>query len=132
MTAREIKFDATDDLFRSDHIHATRERANHVAAEGVGLVLFIPVTERNGPRAPATTAGATRQSANGVDELMRGIGFPLRRFAPAGDDHARSRPFRFSFAFDRGAEMHQKGYGTENPFGVVNQVDEIPDVGFAA
>src|SRR3989442_15945970 len=84
--ATEVVTDAVDHFLRRDQMHAARQALHDVQAQVFWLVLFIAITERNTARAPATAVSATRKRADGVDELVVGVGFPMRRIPSPGNE----------------------------------------------
>ena len=129
-------FDRTDRVGWRDHRHAARKPrgvADFRVPDGInaeiGIARRVTIAERNGAGFPATALVATRESAEGVEELMMRIGAPLRRLAPSGDDHARAiRRTALAHGHTRG-EVHEAGDGAEHPGAVVDEPDELPHIG---
>ncbi len=63
--------------------------------------------------------------------MMR-IRFPVRRFASAGDHHAGSERSPVWSGFDGRGQMHQTGDTAKHALGVINQPDELAQIGLTA
>src|SRR5579859_4804261 len=87
LAAIKINLNAADYLLRGDHIHALRQVSNGIRAKVLWQILFIAISQGQHPRFPATTRSTTRQSANGMNELVLGVSFPVRWLAAAGNHH---------------------------------------------
>lgn len=86
--ALKITVDTRDDVVGGDHVHAPGKGAHDIGAEPEEILLIaIPNWQDAG--APTTSIAATFQHVHGVDELMRGIRFPVWRFSPSSDHDAR-------------------------------------------
>src|SRR6266566_9183322 len=90
--AAEVEVDTVDHFLWRDQMHTVGQAIDDIHASMFWPVLFIAITQGNTARAPATAVGATRKRANGVDELVVRVGFPMRRFASACNDNARTIP----------------------------------------
>jgi hypothetical protein len=88
--ALKITVDTRDDVVGGDHVHAPGKGAHDIGAEP-DEILLIAIPNWQDAGAPTTSIAATFQHAHGVDELMRGIRFPvwLTR-SPATTTHGRS------------------------------------------
>lgn len=95
-------------------------------------VLVIAVAERYGARLPAAPRRAAGKLANGVQELMAGILFPMRRFSAAVDHNARPQARQPRRRGHRRRQMHRVGNARENAGAVVDQPNQLPMVRLAA
>ena len=120
-----IQLDPPDDLVGGDHVHAARQRADDVDAQGVGAIVHVAVAEGQRARLPAAAVVAAAQRTHGVDELMVRIGGEVGRLAAAGDDHAGPVQRHAGFHLDRGGEVHQEAHRRQRALGVVHQPDEL-------
>src|SRR6266850_3261 len=126
--AIEIRFEATDDLRRSDHFHAVGKPGDDIQAALCRAITFVTIPERRRSVFPTTSVGAARQSTIGVDKLVAGISLPVSRFAAAGNYNTRPVPRQSRPAFDGGGQMHQSGDGTKHPLRMINQSDQFTQI----
>src|SRR5687767_6484551 len=56
------------------------------------------------------------------------INFPVRRLAPAGDNHCGARGRTIGTRWHRGGEMHQRSDTAENPLRVIDQSHQLAQV----
>ena len=60
---------------------------DYINAEVLWIILLVAITQWNAAGAPAAAFGTAGQPADGVEKLVRGIGFPTGRFtAPSYND----------------------------------------------
>jgi hypothetical protein len=76
-------------------------------------VSLVAISQTDGSISPAASVGTTGQGAIGVDELVVGIGFPVRRFTAASNNDAGSVRWLSTFGFHSGRQMHQCRHRTE-------------------
>jgi len=128
--ASKVGFDVVDDGFGADPIHALGQTVGDAGAEIARQVASVAVADRERTILPATAFGAARESSDGMDELMTGVGFPVSGLAATGDDDAGSG----AAAFERHGcgEVHERGDRAEDALGVVDQADELAEFGLSA
>ena len=117
--ALKIAVDTRDDVVGGDHVHAPGKGAHDIGAEP-DEILLIAIPNWQDAGAPTTSIAATFQHTHGVDELMRGIRFPVWRFSPSSDHDARTEWKERILGGHRGRQMHEEGHGTENALGVMH------------
>ena len=131
-SATRVELDAADHIFRCDHVHALGDAKIFAHVDrpltDVVRVLWVAVTDQLTPRAPTTPGRAARECANGADELMRRVGFPVRRFTTAGHHHARSNALSAGARFNRGRQVHGQRDRTQYPPRVAGQANELPKI----
>src|SRR6185436_7299820 len=130
--ALEISFDPPDNLVRGNQIHAMRKLAFDIQTELVRLILRTAVAERDCPRFPTAALGATGESADGMNELMARIGFPVDRLPSTCNHDAWPQPCCGSLHFHCGGQMHRAGYPAQNALSMIVQLQELPEHCLAA
>ena len=83
-----------------------RKPIDNVDTQVLRKILLIAIAKRNRARFPAATLIAAWQRADGMNELMVGVSFPMRRFASSCHDHAWPVLWTFPFYFDCRCQMH--------------------------
>ena len=91
----------------------------------------FPIPKRDRTGAPATAQGAAGQAADGVKELMRGVGFPMRGLAATSDDHSAPRQGTARHLRKCSGEVHEHGNPAKDPVAVVRKAHHIPQTGAA-
>ena len=92
--AGKVSLDSGDGGGWGDHVHTPWKREGGFAAAGFhgvdakALVPRITVAEWDGAGFPAAAVIAAGEGAEGVEELMVRVGFPMARLASARDDDA--------------------------------------------
>ncbi len=129
--AVEVGLDSPDDIPCGDEVHAAREIAGgDVEAQLIRAIAFVAIAEWADAGAPAAALGAGELS-HGVDELVGGVGLPVRGFAASGDDDAGTVVAAGILAGDGGGEVHEAGHAAERALGVVHQPDQLPQIGLS-
>jgi hypothetical protein len=67
-----------------------------------------------------------------MNELVRRIGLPVRRFPSTGDYHAGTIRRAAWLAFNRGGKMHEQGHRTEDTLGVIHKANQLAQRGLAS
>jgi hypothetical protein len=106
-----------------------RESANDIHTQAAGPVSLVPITQTLNSVFPASPFGATRQRSVGVNELVAGVCFPMRRFPASCNHDARAMGRPTPLGLHSGGQMHERSHGRENPLRVINQADEFAQAG---
>src|SRR5438034_10853208 len=77
-----------NDLLGPDEMHASWQILNDIDTQVFWFILLVAITQWNAPGAPAAPFSTAGEHANGVEKLVRGISFPIGRFAASGHDDA--------------------------------------------
>lgn len=105
-SAAEVQFDPANHLVGRDHVHAPGKILHDVYTELFGQIVGVAVSKRNGPGLPASAVVAAAQGADGMDELVVRVGFPMRRLAASGYHHAWPILRHPGRHFHRGGQVH--------------------------
>ena len=134
-----IEFDGTNHIRGRNHRHAAREDrslAGATGADGIDAEVVVAhrvaVAERDGAGFPAAAIVAAGERAEGVEELMVRVGFPLRGLASAGDDDAGAILRAACADGDGGGEVHDAGDGAEHADAVMHESDELAHIRLSA
>ena len=97
-----------------------------------GRSFSSPSPSGHDARLPAPAIVAARERAGPVNELMVRIGLPVWRLASAGDDHARSVRRHPAGDLHGRRQVHQQGHRAQHALRVVDEPDQLAQVGLAA
>src|SRR5437867_8250230 len=128
----EVKFYASNDLFRRDHVHTPGQAADDIQAKAFRSIFVITITERNDSRPPAPALSATGKRADRVDELVMRISFPVGRFSSARDHNAGAILGCAWFSLDGCRQVHVQRHRTQNSLRVIDQENQLPQIRLAA
>ena len=125
-----VEVDGVDDTGGGDNRHTLPDLRFVARGYGVGAevkVGGVAVADGLAPSFPAAAVGAAVERPDGVKELVTGIGFPVRRFASAGNHHAGSERRRIGARRDSRGQVHGQRDRAEHAIRVVNQADELAE-----
>ena len=92
------------------------------------LVALVAVAEGDGAGFPAASIVAAFQRAEGVEELVVRVGFPVGRFASAGDDDAGAVQRAVRTHGDGRGEMHDSCDRAQDARAVMDEADELAHI----
>src|ERR1700689_5341514 len=98
-----------------------RKSIDYVDTEITPLILLVAIAKRNGAGFPAAAVIAATEGADGMDELMMRVGFPMRRLTTSGDHDAGPIFRRVRRHFHGGGQMHGQTHRPQHALRVINQ-----------
>src|ERR1039458_2909921 len=130
-SAVKVTLDTANDFGTRDEVHAAWQTVAHIDTKMFPAIALVIIAQWQTSRPPAAAAGAARQRANRMDELVSGIGLPMRGLAPAGDhDAGADRVAAAPDGHGRG-QVHQAGNAAEDALRVMDQQDQLAQGGAA-
>ena len=130
--ALKVDFDRANDVVSRYQVHTTRQVFDYIDAAVLRPIFFVAVAQGNDARPPASAMLATAQRPHAVKELMVRIRLPMRRLSSTGNHHARAVHRRAGLGLDRRCQMHQQRHRAKDALGVIDEPDQLPQVGLAA
>lgn len=128
VSVRVVQVDAADDVSGGDHVETVWKLADDIAAEMLRCVLLVAVAEGLHARLPAPAVIAAGERAVGVKELVVGVGFPVRRFAPAGNHDTGAITRHAGLGLYGGSEMHQKADRSDDAGSMIDKANQLTQI----
>jgi hypothetical protein len=124
----KIHLNPANDVFRRNHVHATRHSLHDVEAEIPRQVFLAAIPKRKSPGLPAPALFTARKRADSMQELVVWVGLPLRWFAPARNHNARPGLAGAPLRLNGCSQMHQKCHAAYNALSVIHEPYQLTNI----